>query len=378
MKKILMTIAVLALLIVAGCTSVITSQVARDNTLKIGFIGPLSGDAAAYGLPLQQVVDVAVAEINAQGGVNGMQLEIIYEDGGCDASGATSAAQKLISIDGVKLILGGLCSGETLGAAPVAEQNQVILFSAGSGSPDITQAGEFVFRNFPSDATSASKVARAAVLRRDTNIAIISEQTDYAQAAKRVFKQTFLAEGGKVVRDESFASDATDFRTQLTKIKSANPDGIYVAAQTPATFGLVLKQMRELGIEQQLYTNEFAAAEDILNQYGDEVEGAIFAEPDFDENSQKARVLLNKLRSKYGELSGALPPVYFATQYDAVYILKEAIEACGGTNTQCIKSQLYGIQNRLGTAGLLSIDSNGDAQFEYVLKRVRDGEVREV
>jgi len=375
---VIFVIAIAVLLVVFNNDSSANGFSVKDtgDTIKIGAIMPLSGDAAAYGIPLQKIADLAVKEINDAGGIKGKKLKIIYEDGTCDAKGATSSAQKLINVDGVKIIFGGLCSGETLGAAPITEANKVILFSAASGSPDITNAGDYVFRNFPSDATSGSKVARAAIERGDIRIAIIAEQTDYSIAVKRVFRTTFENLGGDVLVDEAFVSDSSDFRAQLTKIKNANPDAIYLVTQTPAKYGQVLKQLRELDINQQIYTNEFAAVEEILENYPDAIEGAIFAIPAFDETSDKSAELINKLNEKLGDLGGALPPVYFATTYDAIYILKESIDECG-EETDCIRDFLYDIKDRDGFAGLLSIDSNGDAEFEYVLKSIKNGEVTE-
>ncbi len=362
-------IAIVVLIISLGNKS---SSTTSEGPIKIGFIGPLTGDAAAYGEPIRQVIQLAIEEINTAGGVNGRMIEFIYEDGACTPKNSATSAQKLIDVNGVKVILGGFCSGETLGAAPIAEAAKVILFSAGSGSPDITKAGDYIFRNFPSDASSGSKVAREAVKNEHTNIAIIAEQTDYAQAVKKVFKDTLVGEDGNVAVDEAFSSDATDFRTPLTKIKDANPDAIYLIAQTPAKYGLVLKQLREMGIDQQIYTNEFAAAQDILKEYGDEIEGAIYAEPAFNAEAPAAAALLENIKTTYGSLSGDLPPVYFATAYDAVYILKEAVEKCG-EDTNCIKTALYAIKNRPGTAGPLSIDGNGDASFEYEVKQITNG-----
>src|SRR3989344_8345398 len=363
--------------IIVGCTAQSGNNNSDSNEeIKLGWLGPLSGDAAAYGEPLQQVVNLAVEEINNNGGIKGKKLKVIFEDGKCEGKEALSATQKLINIDGVKIILGGTCSGETLGAAPAAEQNKVILFSAGSGSPDITKSGDYVFRNFPSDATSGSKVAKAAIDNKHKKIAILAEQTEYAQAVKNVFKTTLTNTGGSVVIDESYASDGNDYRTQITKIKAANPDAIYVVAQTPAKYGLALKQIRELGVNQQIYTNEFAAAGDILKDYSKEVEGAIYAVPYFNENEQKSKELLDKLKAKYGKLSGALPPVYLATQYDAVYLLSESIEKCD-LNTDCIKTELYKVKNREGATGTLTIDQNGDAVFEYVLKKIVNGKESE-
>ncbi|NQU79610.1 ABC transporter substrate-binding protein [Candidatus Woesearchaeota archaeon] len=359
-------------LFLLGCAQ--TQNITEEKEdLVIGSILPLSGDAAPYGIPLQQVAEFAVTEINNEGGIDGKNLAIVYENGDCSAKGGSSAAQKLISIDEVNVILGGLCSGETLGAAPIAEESQVILFSSASGSPDITESGEFIFRNFPSDASSGSKVAKQALANSHSNIAILSEQTDYAQAVKNVFKNTLLTDGGSVVLDEQFTADTTDFRTPLAKIKSADPDAIYLIAQTPAKLGLVLKQLRELNMDQQIYTNEFAAAEEILESYREEIEGAIFAEPAFDENSPNTAELISRLKAEYGDSVTAVPTVYLATTYDAVYLIKDALENCG-EDTECIKTFLYSIKDRSGTAGKLSIDDNGDAEFEYEVKMIQDGQ----
>ncbi len=345
-------------------------QAELKGTLKVGFIGPLTGDAAAYGLPIQKVLNLATEEINSQGGINGKALEIIYEDAKCTGKEAATAAQKLVNIDKVNYILGGLCSGETLGAAPVTEKGKVILFSAGSGSPDITNAGDYVFRNFPSDASSGSKVARTAYEMGYETVSIIAENTDYAQAVKNVFVNAYE---GNVLTDESYDSEGMDFRTQILKMKSKNPDAIYVLSQTPAKFGIVLQQIDELGLDVPLFTNEFAAAGDILSDYGEYIEGAIYAEPAFDENAPRAKALLDKLNAKYGDLTGSLPPVYLATQYDAIYLMKEAMEAVG-ENPEDLKEYLYNVKDRKGTVGTLTIDSNGDPEFEYVVRVIENNE----
>jgi ABC-type branched-subunit amino acid transport system substrate-binding protein len=133
----------------------------------------------------------------------------------------------------------------------------------------------------------------------------------------------------------------------------------------------VLKQLRETGIAQQLYTNEFAAAGDILKDYPKQIEGAIYAEPAFDEAAPKSKELLEKFKSTYGSLPGSIPPVYLATSYDSLYIVADALTACG-EDTNCIKSNLYSIKDRSGTAGTLTIDENGDAQVEYVVKTIQN------
>jgi branched-chain amino acid transport system substrate-binding protein len=378
-KKTAIVLSILLLTVIfIGCSITQSGKITKsDEPIKIGVIGPFTGDGAAYGGPYRQTIQLAVDEINQNGGIDGRQVQVIYEDGACTPKAAATAAQKLVSVDNVKVILGGFCSGETLGAAPITEQNKVILFSAGSSSPDITNAGDYVFRDFASDANSGSKIAETALGKGHKRIAILSEQTQYAQALRKVFSAQYTELGGEIVADESFTSDSSDFRSQLTKIRYAQPDAVYIVPQTTATLTKVLRQVREAGITQQIYTTDQATAQDALSTNSKELEGAIFAEAAFNASSPEAQQLMEKLRSKYGEVPESLPPVYIATTYDAVYILKDVIGICG-EDTDCIKGRLYAIKDRPGTAGLLSIDQNGDAERAYAVKVIHDGKISEV
>ena len=371
MKKLLILFTILAM--ITACSPG-TTENAESDVLEIGGIFPLTGDGAAYGIPLQQVTDMAVAEINANGGVGGKELKIIYENGECGPKGASTAANKLINVDKVKIILGGLCSGETLGAAPITEAAGVLLFSAASSSPDVSDAGDYVFRNYPSDATSGNKIAQVMFDRGHRTVGILSENTDYAQAITRVFRETFESLGGTVVVNENFNPQDTDFRTQILKIKTEETDAIFIVPQTPATFGLALQQVTQLEVPAELYTNEFAAATDILEQYSQDIEGAYFAEGYFDGENPLAVEMFAKYETQHEKPGGALPLSYYATSYDAVYILKEAIEAVGHDAT-AIKDYLNALENRPGAAGSLTFDENGDPIAEYVLKQVQNGEV---
>ncbi len=362
MKRIIFAILLITLM---GC-----AQEVEETTepITIGFIGPLSGGATFFGVPMKQAIEMSVEEINAEGGVNGRSIEVVFENGECEGKAATSATQKLINVDGVKLIIGGLCSGETLAAAPIAEENQVILFSPGSGSPDITQAGDFIFRNFPSDASSASKVAQYAYDVGDTKVALLRENTDYTSALSRVFTENF---DGEIVLDEAFIQDTTDFRSQLTKIEGKNPDGVYIATSSETSMVAILQQIGELGVDLQIYTNEFASSEIVLGEYAEQIEGAVFAEPKFDEALPKTAAMLAAFRERYGEIT--FIPFYIATAYDVPKIFADALSVCG-EDTPCIRDFLYEIENRQGTAGMLTIDENGDPAFEYVIKKIENAQ----
>jgi ABC-type branched-subunit amino acid transport system substrate-binding protein len=184
--------------------------------------------------------------------------------------------------------------------------------------------------------------------------------------------------GGKVLVDEKFASTAKDIRAQVTKAVGSKPDAIYFVPQTPSNAILGLTQIRQQGYKGQILSNEFINAEEVLKAAKSAAEGAIYAEPLFDPNRTESKAFLDKFKAKYGGvLPGGVPPVYFATAYDAVYVITDQIKK-NGLDTDKIKAGLYAVKDWAGSAGVLTIDSNGDPVFEYVTKQIKDGKGIEV
>ena len=149
---------VIAIVVVYTTQNIVANR--GTGAIKIGFIGPLTGDAASYGKPISNAVRMAVDVINQSDGINGRPIEVIYENGGCNKEDALRATQKLVYIDKVRMIIGGICSGETLAVLPIAEKEKIILLSPSSSSPELTGAGEYFFRNTPSDLKSGEKLAQ--------------------------------------------------------------------------------------------------------------------------------------------------------------------------------------------------------------------------
>lgn len=205
-------------------------EAAPKEPIKIGVMGPFTGDAAIYGEPLRNVYFLAAEEINAGGGINGSNIEFIVEDSKCNGKDATNAVQKLINVDKVQVILGGFCSSESIAAVPVAEAAKVALFSPGSSSPDLTGISPYFFRNYPSDASQGKILAEVAYSKGWRTVAMLQEQTDYALGVYKTFSATFEGLGGKLVKEETPSSNI-DFRSQLTKLKAANPDALFIDTQ---------------------------------------------------------------------------------------------------------------------------------------------------
>jgi branched-chain amino acid transport system substrate-binding protein len=340
--------------------------------IKLGAILPLTGDAAEYGLPEQAGIQIAMEEINANGGVNGKQLEVIIEDAKCDAKDATTATQKLIDVDGVKVIIGGACSSETIAAAAITEPKQILLLSPTASNPSITAIGDFVFRTYPSDAFSASVAAEYAMKQGWKTAAIISEQKDYAQGLRNTFKETFNRLGGSIVADETFGPDDTDFKTQAAKIIREKPDVIAVYPQAPAKGVLIIKQLRESGAKQQLIGAEILITPGAAKENADLLEGFIGLEPAFDPSNTKAAGLFAKYKAKNNK--DPPQPFFMASAYDDVYLIAEAIKANNGVvDTAQIRDFLYAVKDWDGAVGKLTIDKNGDPIMSFAIKQVKGG-----
>ncbi len=374
-KKILILGIVLVLIVVVllGVTQTSLFSLYNEQDVVVGVIYPLSGDAAIFGTEFSKVAIMARDEINANGGVNGKKLNLIFEDGQCDAKASIDATNKLINIDNVKIINGGICSGETLAIAPIAEQNKVILFSPGSGSPEITNSGDYIFRNMASDAYSGIKIADNMIKNNEITVAIISENTDYPKALAKVFRERYSELGGKILVDETFGTEDKDFRTIITKVIALNPDVIYLNPQTPQTLSLLLKQLEEFDYKGKLYGNEYVRSNYVLENNSKQIEGIIFAETVFDENNSYTRQVLQKMQDQNIEMSYTN---YLAQVYDSIYILTEAIDFCNtDKNTDCIRDYLYSIKERKGAQGVLTIDADGDAVLDFELKTIKDGNI---
>ena len=189
-----------------------------DEPFRIGAMDALTGIGESYGNPILQAKLLAVEEINAAGGINGRMLELIAEDSKCAAQDAITAYNKLTDVDGVKIILGTTCSGAMLGAAPLAEADGVIMLSASATSPDIKAAGDYIFRTAIDDNQLGIDTGNAIHADGHHHLATITESTDYAEGARRTTVARLEELGGHVVAAESYSSDVTDFRTQLTKL----------------------------------------------------------------------------------------------------------------------------------------------------------------
>ena len=329
-----------------------------DEPFRVGVMESLTGPGETYGTVSVQAKQMAVDEINSAGGINGRMLELIVEDSKCSAQDAITAYNKLTDVDGVKIILGTSCSGAMLGAAPLAEADGVVLFSGLATNPDIAHAGDYIFRTSMNDlqlGIDTGNVIRADGAQR---LATITETTDYAEGVRRTTAEQFLSLGGEIVAEERYASDVTDFRTQLTKILNANPDAVHIAAQSEFSGGTVVKQIRELGYEGPLYSEIVPVGATALEVAGESATGLKAVIAELDPANSKSQEVLNNFRARYDYVT---LPWYLASGYDDVYITAECLKMTGDDqDADGFRDCLYGITWSGAIGENYSFDANGE------------------
>ncbi len=337
----------------------------EDEPYRIGVLESLTGPGETYGTVANQSKQMAADEINAAGGVDGRRLELVVEDSQCSAKEAISAYRKLTDVDGIKIILGTSCSGAMLGVAPLAEAEGVILFSGLASNPDIANAGDYIFRTQISDIEVG--IVTGNVLWADgvRTLATITESTDYAEGVRRNSVARFEELGGTVVAAEKFASDVTDFRSQLQKLFAENPDALHLAPQSEFAAGTIIKQAREVGYDGPIYAETVSVGTTALEIAGDAATGMKAVTADLDPDNEKAQEVLANFRERYNYVT---LPWHLGSAYDDVYIAAECLKQTGDDqDADGFRDCMYGIT----WSGAIGNDYSFDEQGEVVgLSRV--------
>jgi branched-chain amino acid transport system substrate-binding protein len=366
-RKSLFTAVTLSSVLLASC-----GGTGSAKTITLGALGPLTGDASSYGIDMQNAASLAVKDINAAWAAEGMTLELQWENGACNGKDGATAAQKLVDVDGAQVILGGFCSSETLAAAPITEAAKVLLFSPGSSSPDVTNAGDYVYRDWPSDSYQGTKLAEFANENGWKTVAMVSEETDYAKGIAGAFTARFQELGGTVT-EEKYLSEDTDFKTQITKLNAGAPDAWFVNPQTPVKADVLFKQMQDLGIEGPFLLNDVAGtSNDLLTNYKDYLEGSYTATLYIDEESEGVKAFKANYEATYGSQPNYLG--YDLTTYDAVWILANAVLEVGN-NGEAVKAYLDSFAGYDGLAGHTDFDANGDPLVGHSVYKIVSGAI---
>jgi len=351
------------LFLVTGC--------AREaQELKIGAILPLTGDAASWGERGKKGIDLAIKEINERGGIKGRKLRVIYEDTQASPKLGAAAMKKLATIDKVPVVIGDIVSATTLAAAPIAEKNKVVLLSPTASAPAITQAGDFIFRIWPSDLAEGTAMAKFAWEQGFRNVGVLYIQNDYGVGLKDVFSKKFSQLGGSVPMALGYKPDETDFRSYLTKLKRAGPEAIYLISYYKDG-ALAVKQARELGVELQFLGTTAIEDPKFLELAGQAAEGLIYPlASGYDPKSEEE--IVQKFKANFKKLYGEEPGFVEAQCYDAVKVVAHSIREGGFTGPE-IQKAMAKIEGFKGVTGVITFNENGDVIKPVTMKVIKGG-----
>ncbi|HET6454424.1 MAG TPA: ABC transporter substrate-binding protein [Armatimonadota bacterium] len=366
-KKFLM---VIVLVILAGLVLWLVKAPNPDSkgSIKIGAVLPLTGSAAPYGKNAQRGIELALAEINGRGGVQSKPLQVMFEDSKTDPKEAVGALNKLHS-QGINFIIGDINSSGVLAMAPIAEREKILLLSPGASNPKISSAGDFIFRNWHSDALEGQVDADYAHTKLHwKRAAVLYVNAAYGAGLASTFKKVFEDHGRDVVAYEAYAQDAADMREQITKILSANPDGLYLPGW-PKEMSVALRQLKQLGWNKLILSAQGFDDPLVLKLAGPAAEGVIYSVPKSPDSHDP---VVGDFQSNYRKQYGQEPGVCSASGYDALRIYAYAIGEAG-TGTQKVQKTMAKLRGFAGADGPVTFDKNGDLLKPFEFKVIRNG-----
>lgn len=346
-----------AALLVGACSQ--NASPAAAGTLEVGVMAPLSGDSALYGVDAVRGIDLAVKEINAAGGAGGKQISLTKVDTACEATQASTAANKLVGDNSVKVVIGNVCSGATAAAMPILERAGIPVIAAATSLPSLSQQGLKQFnRVIATDDLQTKEFVRTALVGLNSKRpAILYPSDDYGQSIAAISKKTAQDLSVPLVAEETYVAGQTkDFSAVLANIAKANPDvlllGGYYADmgtavnQSPRSFGSQKITLLGLG---QIQTADY------VKLAGPAGEGTLVSTLYDPSNSTPENIkFVAAYKAAYKEAPGLLA----ALGYETPYVLKAAIDANGGSIdnlSPAIRKVTYS-----GPVGKVVIDQNGN------------------
>jgi branched-chain amino acid transport system substrate-binding protein len=350
------------------------SEPAAAAPIKVGHFASLTGDTATFGQSTDRGIRMAVEEIDAAGGPLGRPIEVVSEDDRSITEEARTAAQKLIQRDGVVALIGEVASSRSLAAAPEAQRAGIPMISPASTNPKVTETGDYIFRTCFIDPFQGAVMARFAYDElKVRKVAILFDfKQDYSVGLAEFFRKTFTQLGGQIVADERYTSGDIEFRAQLTTIRAASPEAVFVPGYYTEV-GLIAKQARELGLDVPFLGGDGWDSAKTLEIGGAAVEGYYFSNHyAADSDSPKVKDFVKRYSAKYG----STPDAMAALGYDAAGILADAIRRAGTTDGPALRDAIAATKDYEGVTGRITIDPERNARKDAVVLKIEGGQFR--
>lgn len=344
------------------------------SEIIVGHFASLTGQTATFGQSADKGIHLAIEEVNASGGVLGKQVKVITEDDQSKAEDATKAVQKLINRDKIVALLGEVASTRSKAGGPIAQQNKIPMISPASTNEEVTKIGDYIFRICFIDPFQGEAIAQFSMKSLHAKRAgiLVDVKQDYSMGLEKAFQNTFRANGGEIVGEQSYSSGDKDFRAALTSIRSSKPDVIFV----PGYYGevsLIVRQARELGIMVPILGGDGWDSEELTKgaekQFNNTFFSNHFSTEDPDPMVQN---FIKKFREKYK----SEPDAMSALGYDAALILADAIKRAGTTDGPKLRDAIAATKDFSGITGKITINAERNAEKPLEILQIVDGKFR--
>ncbi|MFZ0062026.1 MAG: ABC transporter substrate-binding protein [Pyrinomonadaceae bacterium] len=362
----------ISLTIIASLLAAVACQPSGGgDKVRIGVFMSLTGDTANFGISSTNGIKMAADEVNATGGINGKQIELLVQDDRSDASEAATIVTKFVTQDQVHAILGEVASSRSIAAAPIAQNAKIPMLTPSSTNPEVTKKGDFIFRSCFIDPVQGAAIAQfaARTLNAKRGALMVDRKNDYSTGLEKVINEVFTRLGGQIVVTQSYQAADQDFNAQITSIKGANPDVIFV----PGYYGdvaLFAKQARDKGITVPIVGGDGWDSPSLYQIGGAALNGCYFSNhysPD------DADPLVQKFVSDYKSRYGSVPDALAATAYDAARIMFDAIKRANSLDGTAIRNALSATKEFPGVTGKVTFNENRDAVKPIVMIKIEDG-----
>ena len=368
MKSFFAPVVVATALVFASCSR-------QSDTIKVGEYASLTGKDATFGQSSHKVVVMAFEELNAAGGVLGKKFELISEDNQSKSGESATVAKKLIARDKVIALLGEVASTRSLEVAPIAQNAKIPMIAPAATNPAVTETGDFIFRVCfidPFQGTVMAKFAQDELKAKKVAI-LTSVSNAYSVGLANFFRETFTKGGGTVAVEQKYSEGDKDFRAQLTAIKAAGVDAVFVPGYYTEA-ALVARQARDLGITAPFFGGDGWESEKLLEIGGNALNGCYYS-THFSPENQEANVanFVQKFKTRW---KNEMPDAFAALGYDAAYVLVDSIRRAGTTEGTKLRDAIAATKNFTGASGVTTIDEKRNATKGATIIAIKDGKLQ--
>ncbi len=343
--------------IVSVFTLLLLSGGCGSKEIKIGGIISMSGATEPYGKVIKNGMDLAAEEINAAGGMEGKSLFILYKDDETNISVGVAAAKELILKEKVPVIIGPISSSVSLAVAEVCSSHRRVMLSPACSSPKLSDAGPYIFRNYPSDIVEGTFIADFARELDIEKVIVIAVNNEFGNGIKEVFIKQFRSKFREIVKVFNYMeNDMSQFPSFAEEIAELKPEAIYLCGYS-RDMAEMLKEIQRKKINVLIFSVS-AVNQEMVEMAGEAAEGVMFPQPAFylDSDEPAMKSFIDKYREKFQ----TDPDNFSAHGYDAVKLIAEAVSRVKSGHPDDIRRGLIAINNYEGAAGRTTFDKNGD------------------